>query len=556
MIVRARYVSLRSQLFGAYRVSHHPQPEKINLTGDQFTQLETDINDSSLSDSNKSLIIKSLQFMVWLQKSLLHAKVSIRKLQVLFDVFPRKGKKREKTKDINVDAQNSSCVNATEAEPDAPSVEITTRQTGRIPARNYKDAQQILIEHPDLKHGDPCPTQCGGKLYKLKPSAILKIEGSSFANATCYKITRLRCALCGDIQKPEHRLSNNKYTQGFVSHLILHKYYLALPMYRLDGYQKILGTPLPDSTQWDLINSAYEKLLPVFTALESHAADANQYYYDDTRVRILSVMKDNIDHPNKKRTGQYTSVIIAETKDGSTTLFYSSTSHAGENMQELLSTRSESAGSLITMCDALSANNLNRQDVIESNCLAHALVKFIDLELVSPYDLSRPINDLTEIFKHDELTFNMTPDERLQYHQKNSGPILINLHAWLKQQLDDKITEPNSHLGKVIKYCLKHWHKLTRFLTVAGCPISNNRAERAVKIIIRLRKSSLFHKTEHGAKVAATLLSLIQTAINHEINPIHYIQHLLQNESQIVKEPERYLPWCLDSDFKDKTDDA
>ena len=29
-------------------------------------------------------------------------------------------------------------------------------------------------------------------------------------------------------------------------------------------------------------------------------ADACQYHYDDTGVRILSVMKDNIDHPNKK----------------------------------------------------------------------------------------------------------------------------------------------------------------------------------------------------------------------------------------------------------------
>ena len=50
------------------------------------------------------------------------------------------------------------------------------------------------------------------------------------------------------------------------------------------------------------------------------------------------------------------------------------------------------------MCDALSANTLKTSDAIESNCLAHALVKFIDLESISPYDLSRPINDLTRVF--------------------------------------------------------------------------------------------------------------------------------------------------------------
>ena len=107
--------------------------------------------------------------------------------------------------------------------------------------------------------------------------------------------------------------------------------------------------------------------------------------------------------------------------------------------------------------------------------------------------------------------------------------------------------EPNSYLGKVLKYCLKHWHKLTRFLIVAGCPISNNKAERMLKMIIRLRKSSMLHKTEHGAKVCATLLSLIQTAIDHDLNPVDYLNDLLQNTDLIVKEPSRWMPWSIRS---------
>ena len=179
--------------------------------------------------------------------------------------------------------------------------------------------------------------------------------------------------------------------------------------------------------------------------------------------------------------------------------------------------------------------------------MTHALVKFIDLEPISPYDLSRPINDLTKVFEFDKKTQGMSDHDRLKYHQKHSKPILDKLKIWMQEQLDLNIVEPGGHFGKVLKYCLKHWHKLTRFVSVEGCPVSNNQSERMLKIIIRLRKSSMFHRTKHGAEVGATLLSLIQTAIDHELNPADYLTNLLQNADQIINEPSRRMPWSIQS---------
>jgi len=232
--------------------------------------------------------------------------------------------------------------------------------------------------------------------------------------------------------KPDHDISKAKYTNRFISQLIIHKYYLALPIYRIDQYQRIIGVPLPDSTQWRLFNSSYHKLLPAFTELERHAASSSLFHYDDTRVRILSVIKDNKLNPDKKRTGQYTTVVIANSKQGPITLFYSSISHAGENMRALLARRPEGLGSFTTMCDALGANTLDIKGLIESNCLAHALVKFIDLESISPYDLSRPVNYLTEVFENDKKNQGMCHHDRLKHHQKNSKPILDKLKIWMK----------------------------------------------------------------------------------------------------------------------------
>ena len=86
-----------------------------------------------------------------------------------------------------------------------------------------------------------------------------------------------------------------------------------------------------------------------------------------------------------------------------------------------------------------------------------------------------------------------------------------DLKTWMEQQLEERLVEPNSRLGGAFDYLLKRWKALTRFLHIPGAPLDNNTAERALKIILRYRKNSLFYKNEHGAYVGDVLTSLIET---------------------------------------------
>jgi len=52
--------------------------------------------------------------------------------------------------------------------------------------------------------------------------------------------------------------------------------------------------------------------------------------------------------------------------------------------------------------------------------------------------------------------------------------LMEGLQQWMTGQLNDHKTEPNSGLGKAMKYLLRHWHKLTLFLRQAGAPPDNN----------------------------------------------------------------------------------
>jgi hypothetical protein len=117
------------------------------------------------------------------------------------------------------------------------------------------------------------------------------------------------------------------------------------------------------------------------------------------------------------------------------------------------------------------------------------------------------------------------------------------LHRWLKEQLEGKLVEPNSSLGKAIKYMLKRWKKLTRFLEIPGAPLENSICERALKMAIRHRRNSLFYKTENGARIGDLFMSLIHTCQLSSVNPFDYLTQLLRNKEAIARSPADWMPW-------------
>jgi transposase len=120
---------------------------------------------------------------------------------------------------------------------------------------------------------------------------------------------------------------------------------------------------------------------------------------------------------------------------------------------------------------------------------------------------------------------------------------MTELRAWMKQQLKDKQVEPNSRLGGAFDYLLKRWQALTRFLHIPGAPLDNNAAERALKMILRYRKNSLFSATQHGAYVGDVLTSLIETCRLAGASPLDYLSALMLNRSAVFADPAAWLPW-------------
>jgi hypothetical protein len=229
------------------------------------------------------------------------------------------------------------------------------------------------------------------------------------------------------------------------------------------------------------VEAVAAKLAPAFDELIRQAAQGEVLHNDDTTVKILELMGEGRSkilaqgegNDADQRTGLFTSGVVALRDGRKVALFFSGHRHAGENLAEVLKHRAAELPPPIQMCDALSRNLPGELRTILAHCLAHARRNFVDVYDRFPQECGHLLETLAVVYRNDATARErgLSAQARLQFHQEVSQPTMHELHAWLKRQLDEKLTEPNSALGSAIGCMLRHWEKLTLFLREPGAPL-------------------------------------------------------------------------------------
>jgi hypothetical protein len=325
-----------------------------------------------------------------------------------------------------------------------------------------------------------------------------------------------------------------------------------MPWSRIQRLQKFAGVPLPASVQWELVRDAAEQgPRDACQHLFGLAAQGDLVHNDDTKMRVLELTEklkrqEPLLEEDPKRRGVFTTGIVSVAEGRpDIVLFFTGPHHAGENLRSLLESRLQELPPPIQMCDALSRNMPDGLRVILANCLAHGRRNFVDVVEYFPSEVKYVLECLKRVYKTDAEAKEqrLSPEARLKLHQEQNGPVMDELHRWLKAQLDEKRVEPNSSLGDAISFMLKHWEELTLFLRVPGAPLDNNVCERALKMAIRHRKNSLFYKTQRGARVGDLYMSLIHTCYSSGASPVDYLTELQRNHQRVRAAPGDWMPW-------------
>ena len=510
---------------------------------------------SNIEPRDAQLVERLLRLVLSMASLLQHKNASIKRLRRL--IFGPRSDKRADT-GSPADNQAADSVDDSQQQPGSDSGPGTTSSSstdqkpkrpghGRMAASVYTGAKVVICPHPNLKAGDHCLDPfCRGHLYPVIPPTIfIQLTGQPLVGATRYEQEVLRCSACQErFTAPlPAGVAPEKYDASCDVSLAIAKYGAGLPWYRLARMQEAFGVPMPESVQFERCEAVADAALPVFLYLQRLAADGEVVYSDDTRVKILSCIKENEELEEEERRATQTSGIVVKLGGHWIALYANGRRHAGENLDELLKKRSAELEAPIQMSDALAANWSGEEETIEAKCLAHARRKFVEIEPLFPLECSVVLEAIGQVYRVEAETEGMSADERLERHQAGSGPVMRKLREWIEEQFGERNVEPNSALGQALRYVLRHWDGLTKFLTVAGAPLDNNVAERALKRAVLLRKNALFYKNEHGAIVGEILLSLIESCRLNKVSAWKYLLRLMREQSQARANPDAYLPW-------------
>lgn len=515
-------------------------PKVTKLSQEQMDDFLAEIMASNISEKSAEFAKMLIHGNAWMARQLELGLLSIAKLRKLFQIQGSEKAPNRKPQNDPASSDNKG---------HGASDEVI-KGHGRNSADAYQGAAIVEVDHPDLSPGDTCPAEaCDGRLYEMsEPGTLVRVTGAPLASATRYNLQKLRCAICEIIYTaplPEG-VSDKKYDANFIAMLMINKYFMSVPLYRQDRLQNHLGLPLPASTQWDLM-VAYEPMLKaLYGAIAQDAANGLALCYDDTSVKIMSEIKAAklAQKGEKSQHTCFTTGIVSLHEDHRAYLYITDNRTAGKCIAEIMALRDADLDPPIMMCDALPANipqGISEDLYILCFCLVHARRQFY--ELPNGYDdlADKVIGFIGTIYDHEAHTKGYSRENRLAYHQEKSTPVMKALKAYLEEKKSE--FEPNSVAGKAINYILHRWTQLSQFLRQIHAPLDTNIVERALKLVIQVRKSSMFYKTLSSAAFASYVQSALYSAAQNEINPCAYMCALIEHEAAVIQNPSAWLPW-------------
>jgi len=160
---------------------------------------------------------------------------------------------------------------------------------------------------------------------------------------------------------------------------------------------------------------------------------------------------------------------------------------------------------------------------------------------ISPIALEA-VKRIDVLFRIERDIIGMTAEERRAVRQKESKPLVEELHAWMVEQC--KMLSRSSDVLKAMNYMLVRWEGFARYLDDGRVCMTNNAAERSVRGVAVGRKSWMFAGSDEGANRAAFVFSLLETAALNGVDPQRWLADVLDRISDIPNSKlHELLPW-------------
>ena len=191
--------------------------------------------------------------------------------------------------------------------------------------------------------------------------------------------------------------------------------------------------------------------------------------------------------------------------------------------------------------------------VIHVGCFAHVRRKFFEaMKLTTKGGLAeealswiKGLYTVERALREELNNKRIGPEEFEQKRRERCEPIFQAFHGWL---LEHTGTAPeSSKTGEAIRYALKEWHTLVRYVEDWQLTPDNNACERGIRPFVMGRKNWAMSGSPAGAKSSCELYTLIETAKANNWNPTKYLTKVFQEAARMNPSDDwgQLLPWNL-----------
>lgn len=388
-----------------------------------------------------------------------------------------------------------------------------------------------------------CP-ECGAAMRKLGEDVSEMLDFvPGYFKVIRHVRPKLSCARCSTIVQqpaPSRPIARGLPAPGLLAQVIVAKYADHSPLYRQQGIYRRAGVDLDRATLAGWIADAARLLEPLAGAIGRYVLQAEKVHGDDTPVPVLDPGR------GRTKTGRLWTYVRDDRPAGSrappAVWYRYSADRQGIHPREHLS-RFEG----ILQADGYAGYGAIYRSgrVLEAACWAHARRKFYDIYMADRSPLAaEAIRRIGLLYAIEREIRGKAPQVRRAVRQERASGILADLHAWMTATL--QTVSAKSNLAGALKYALVRWEALTHFRDDGRIEIDNNTAERSIRPIVLGRRNYLFAGSDGGGASAASLYSLIGTALLNGVEPYAYLREVLGCiADHPINRLDALLPWNL-----------
>ncbi len=189
--------------------------------------------------------------------------------------------------------------------------------------------------------------------------------------------------------------------------------------------------------------------------------------------------------------------------------------------------------------------------LIQLGCWDHCRRKFKEAQAAQPgktqgrtkADIA--LDKIGKLYRIEREIKTLSAEEKRRQRQQRSLPVLHDLKRWGDKNRGK--SPRDALISKALVYMNNQWPKLIRYSEDGRLPISNIKAENAIRPFVIGRKNWLFADTPKGAHASGIFYSLIETAKANEIEPYAYLRHIFKAlpYADTVEKVEALLPWNM-----------